>query len=958
MKQNDRLYGFVVKYVQELPEIKAKLVRMEYEKNGADLCWLDRDDDNMTFGIAFKTIPQDDTGVFHILEHSVLSGSKKYPVKEPFVELLKSSMNTFLNAFTYPDKTVYPVCSRNRQDFLNLMDVYLDAVLHPLCIEDPQAFLQEGWHYELESPEGELSINGVVYNEMKGAYASPDTVLNSELSRLLFPDNCYGFESGGHPDHIPELTYENYLASHHRFYHPSNARIFLDGSIDTDAVLGKLDQVLSAFDRLEMDTAIPMQTAVKPGEHTLYYEIGPEEDASNKAILAKGMVYGTYRDAGKTLAASMLKTVLCGSNEAPLMRALLEKGLAEDMEFEPLDGVQQPYTVLVLRNVKPENKDEAWNTVETTLRGLIRDGLDKKQLHAALDALEFTNREKEFGGMPTGLIYGLTAMESWLYDGDPAQNLCREDVFRTLREGIDNGYFEGFLEELLDAPHQATICMLPSKTLGAEKQEKERRRLAEWKASRSPAWLDGTAKAFALFRERQNTPDTPEQLATLPVLSLKDIPEENVPIGQQVSTLDGVTVLHENLDTNGIVHLELYFSLKDIPAGKLHAVRLLGQLLGQVATRDKTVLEVRSELYSKLGRFRADAVVLEKDRSALPYLVLRVSLLESRKADAVALIGEVLQNSRFDDQEFIFNFLRQERMALEQAVIGAGNRFAALRAGSGCSEKGTLDETISGITHLRWLQDTERGFDGKKDALRAELEALKNRLFSKSRVLANVTGSLDAQWLREVLSVLGDAPMGSKVPVEVMRVGHVGFAIPAEIGFAAKAGKWEQRLEPAAFVASQMLTYGHLWTEVRVKGGAYGTGMRAGTNGSVVFSSYRDPNPLGAMAAFDASGQFLRDFCDSDETVDRYIISTVAEIDPLMTPRTKGAVAASRYLTGHTAERQQAERSGVLHTTKEDLRRFSRVLDAMREAEGICVVGGKNVLDACGDKLDTVEALQ
>ncbi|MBQ9045106.1 MAG: insulinase family protein, partial [Oscillospiraceae bacterium] len=485
MQINDRIHGFCVLGSEPLPELGATLWRMEYEKNGAQLVWLEREDDNKTFAITFKTIPQDDTGVFHILEHSVLNGSEKYPVREPFVELLKSSLSTFLNAFTFPDKTMYPVSSRNDADFLHLMDVYLDAVLHPLCIRDDHAFLQEGWHYE-PTEDGGVTVNGVVFNEMKGDYSNPESRLRLTLLRALFPDSPYGFSSGGDPAHIPELTYEQYCASHARFYHPSNSRILLDGAVDLDAALAKLDGYLRDFERIDPDADIPMQPPVR-SEATDYYEIGPEERAENKALLARGWVYGAFDEPEKTLALNALAAALTGTNDAPLKKALLDAGLCEDISFGTDDGMQQNYAYLLLYNADERRADEAWRIAEDTLRAMADGGLDRERVRNVLRRIEFSTREKDFGRMPRGVVYAIQSMDAWLYGGDPAQGLRYDAVFDSLREKLDAGWFEDFLRAaFLDNPHAATVALLPSKTLGAETAEAERQRLAAVRAGWTP----------------------------------------------------------------------------------------------------------------------------------------------------------------------------------------------------------------------------------------------------------------------------------------------------------------------------------------------------------------------------------------------------------------------------------------------------------------------------------------
>ena len=964
MNTGECIHGFRVRYSQPLPEIGATLWRMEYEKNGADLIWLDRPDDNMTFSIAFKTIPQDSTGVFHILEHSVLNGSEKYPVKEPFVELLKSSMATFLNAMTFSDKTMYPISSRNRQDFLNLIDVYMDAVLHPVSLRDPHAFLQEGWHYELDSPEGELRWNGVVYNEMKGAFASSNTVLYDELGAMLFPDNCYRFSSGGHPEHIPELTYENYLASHRRFYHPSNSYICLDGQVDLDSVLSKLDSFLAPYERIDPQADIPLQAPVAPAERTCAYEIGPEEDEANKAILAGGWVFGDWSETEKSLAFSVLTSALTGTNESPLTKALLDAGLAEDVAFVSDDGTAQLCAMLVIRNTDPAKKEQIWALVERTLADLVDKGLDHKRLHSILNRLEFTTREKDFGGMPRGLVYAITALESWLYGGDPAQKFSYEDVFRSLREKIDAGWFETFLRQvLLDNPHRARLLMLPDKTLGEKKRAREAARLAQIKAGWDSGRIEKVMADFQALRARQSRSDTPEQLASLPVLALSDIPRQGASLALEAEMAEGTTVLNQPCQTGGITYLDLYFSLEDMPLEKLPAVSFLAELLGQVATERYSVLALRDEIEGNLGRFSAGQTVLARPgqwEQATPYLLVSVSLLEDHKADAVRLLGEILTGSRMDDSGYIYNILRQERLGMEQAVAMSGNSYAAMRAGAGCSAKGAVNEAMQGLTLLRWLQRADKAFAGEGEALCRDLAALAREIFVRERVSLSVTGPRDDGFVAAVLGTLGRGSQGPAVRYPLAPARREGFVIPAQIGFAAKASNataLDGAYCGAGRVAGQMLTYGYLWNAVRVKGGAYGVALSVRPDGDVAFSSYRDPSPANTLKTFDGAGAELRRICGSGERLDKYIISTVAATEPLLTPRMEGLRGASLYLSGQSGADLQRERQQILDTTAEELVGYSHVLDRVCAQERVCVIGGKAVVDAC-DGLDSVESVQ
>ena len=963
MQKNDMIHGFRVLERRKLDEIGAVMWRMEYEKNGARLIWLDRPDDNKTFSIAFKTIPQDDTGVFHILEHSVLNGSEKYPVKEPFVELLKSSMATFLNAMTFPDKTMYPVCSRNDQDFLNLIDVYMDAVLHPLSLRDPHAFLQEGWHYELDDPAGDLRCNGVVYNEMKGAYASADTVMEEQLDQLLFPDNCYGKSSGGDPEHIPELTYENYLQSHRRLYHPSNAYIILDGQMQLDRVLERIGSFLQPYDRIDPDADIPMQAAVAPAERTCEYEIGPEEDGTNKAILAGGWVFGRFDDMEKNIAFSVLARLLCGTNDSPLTGALLDAGLCQDVALEKLDGVQQLYAILQIKNADPAKKDEIWALVEKTLSGLAERGLDKKRLHSILNRMEFTTREKDFGGMPRGLVYAISAMEGWLYGGDPAMSLAYDAVFASLRKKADEGWFETFLRQaLLENPHRARLCMLPSKTLGAEKAQAEAERCAAVKAGWDTAQIEKTMADFAALRARQSQADTPEQLACLPMLSLSDIPEKGMPVRQDIAAVQGVTLLHQPVETDGIVYLDLYFAVDDLPVAELQKVKLLTKLLGQVATERYDPLSLRSEVEGSLGRFSASMSIASQPgqtSQATPYLVVGLSLLPGHKQDAVRLLDEILNHSKFDDAAFIYNILRQQRLALEQSVTMSGNSFGSMRAAAQCSACGAVGEAVAGISMLRALQAWDRDFDQNGAALCAQLAALCGRLFSKKRLAVSLTGERDDGFTAQVLDVLGDAPAGEPALYDPLPKKREGFVIPAGVGFAVTGANLNglgAAFSGTGMVAGQLLTFDYLWNEVRVKGGAYGVNLAVRSTGDVGFSSFRDPSPAGTLTVYAGAGQALRDVC-AGGNIDKYIISTIASTEPVMSPWTEGVRAVSLWLNGQTEADLDRQRREILHTTPQSLAAFGATLDAVCAAGHVCVIGGKDTVDACPD-LDSVESVQ
>ena len=951
MQINDRIHGFCVLGSEPLPELGATLWRMEYEKNGAQLVWLEREDDNKTFAITFKTIPQDDTGVFHILEHSVLNGSEKYPVREPFVELLKSSLSTFLNAFTFPDKTMYPVSSRNDADFLHLMDVYLDAVLHPLCIRDDHAFLQEGWHYE-PTEDGGVTVNGVVFNEMKGDYSNPESRLRLTLLRALFPDSPYGFSSGGDPAHIPELTYEQYCASHARFYHPSNSRILLDGAVDLDAALAKLDGYLRDFERIDPDADIPMQPPVR-SEATDYYEIGPEERAENKALLARGWVYGAFDEPEKTLALNALAAALTGTNDAPLKKALLDAGLCEDISFGTDDGMQQNYAYLLLYNADERRADEAWRIAEDTLRAMADGGLDRERVRNVLRRIEFSTREKDFGRMPRGVVYAIQSMDAWLYGGDPAQGLRYDAVFDSLREKLDAGWFEDFLRAaFLDNPHAATVALLPSKTLGAETAEAERQRLAAVRAGWTPEQDAAVAARFETLRERQQTADTPEELATLPRLRLSDIPEQGVYTEETVRTLSGTTVLHHDLKTDGITYLGLLFDVSDQSAETLPRLSMLSMLLTDLATEHYSPMALADALEASLGRFLTGTTAAERDGVVTPYFTVQLALLDAGKPDAARLTDEILNRTRFDDPEAVLTLLRQSRILLEQDISAGGNRFAAMRAFAMQNARGAVREALDGVTLLRALQEAERD----PETLCAALRETAKTIFSRARMTVNLTGAYDETFLEGMLGVFSDAPMGPRAAYAPIRKRREGFVIPAEVGYAAKCAALDTPYTGAAECACQMLTYDYLWNAVRVQGGAYGTGFRIGRLGDLAATSYRDPNPAGSLEAFSGCGEALRRLSRDAAETEKYIISAVGNLEPVETPRAAGSAAAARWLSGVTNADLQRQRSELIATTPEKLAALADAIDRADETAAVCVIGGQAVLDACA--LDEIQPLQ
>ena len=960
------LYGFTLKSTRELGELGGKFHELEHQKTGARLVWLERAEENKTFTIAFQTQPWDDTGVFHILEHSVLCGSERYPVKEPFVELMKSSLNTFLNAMTFPDKTIYPVSSRNSQDFVNLMRVYLDAVFRPLLHGKPEIFAQEGWHYELDG-DRVPSYKGVVFNEMKGAFASPDTLLECELNRRLFPDTCYRFVSGGHPAHIPELSYEEFAAAHKRLYHPSNAYIFLDGNLDIDQVLSILDgEYLSAYDRAPAPPAIPVQPPVDGGTAEIFYELSPQEGLEGRARLAQGFVACTFRDREELAALRVLSDLLCGDNQAPLKRALLESGLAKDVQMSLQDGILQPWVLLEARDIAADGGEAVSAALRGELERLVREGLDHPRILAALDNLEFQMRERDYGqATPQGVVFScFQVMESWLYGGDPMANLSVGTLFDGLREKCEAGYFEELLARvLLDNPHTARVLMLPSHTVGQERQEAEAARLRAAQA----AWGEGEAAAI---RERQaeiegwqNTPDTPEQLATIPMLRLDQIPEEPETLPLSEEERAGLPVLRHTLPTGGIAYLNLYFAAGDLTPEELPQAAFLCELLGNLDTAVHTSEELqrlRRSLFGDLELSVESYGELGAPERCRTFLCVSASMLDGKAERAAELLGEILTGTALDGPEKISALLCQRRAALSEQLVMSGHRTVMDRTAACCAAEGAVREYTGGIAYYRWLKELEEGFEERFPALREALAGLAAKLFCRQRLTIGLTASGDG-----TLGVITDV-LSARLPEGSFRLPETpavrpwgrrreGIVIPADVSFAGMGGVFPHAASGGAKVMGRAASLAYLWNAVRVQGGAYGVGMVLRDSGLAGFYSFRDPSAHRTLDCCRQTADFLAGMGDTDLT--GLILGAVAESDPLLTPRTKGKTAEARYWRGITHGDLCRVRRETLATKPETLAGLAEAVRAMTDAAAICVLGPRRQLEACGAGLDDITEL-
>lgn len=995
-------HGFIVQSSEPLSEIDGFAHVMRHEKSGARLLFLQNEDANKAFSIAFKTPPADDTGVFHILEHSVLCGSEKFPVKEPFVDLLKTSMQTFLNALTFPDKTMYPVASTNEQDLINLIDVYMDAVLHPAIYGKRAIFEQEGWHYELEGAEGEaiadaaafegetvaengtpdkvaiekdasgerLRYNGVVFNEMKGALSDPDSVLYHAVNRALFPDTCYAFESGGHPRAIPQLTYESYLDTHARHYRLDNSYIVLYGNLDADRILGFLDEnYLSVFEsRSEAaPNAIGVQEPRVALDETVRMETAPEN-----AGVGLAYVVGQARDFERVLACDILLDALMGGNESPIKRAILDAGLGGDATAYLLDSQAQPVAMFQLRNANDGSAQPFMDLVESEVRRLVRDGIPRDVLEASLAQMSFDLRERD-RGMADGVPLAMNALAGWLYDDDmPTRYLRYEDALAHMRAGLEGRYFEDVLESLVcKSDHKALVELVPEKTEGDSEEAAE---LAAKLAQMDEVDKQEIRDEMAALRVMQESPDAPEAVETLPRLRVSDIGPASPDPEMQVFAEGPIACLFHNVPTRKISYLYLYFGIDDLAWEDVPYLSVLGMLLSRLDTERHTAAELDVLMRLHLGslRFFADAFVDDADPSRISLkMTVATSALSEELEQMARIPREIWETTKFDDSDKIRDILVQRRIAMEQSFANEGHVRAMNRLSSYEFKSGVLKEAMGGVDFYRFLCDLIDNFDERFDALQSRLRDVCSRVFTKRDVVASFTGSkADREIFFHMAGDFGlpgearifdgkpSAPaFGEKIPEPVMK--REAFIVPSDVCYVAKgsdvgalgayAGEWQ--------VLASALSFDYLWNEVRVKGGAYGVGFRRTPEGFGRFYSFRDPAVDPTLERFDAAGSWLASFDPSEEEMEGYIVSTVASHDAPAKPRQVARRQDAQFFCEKPAGYRERLRAEKLATTPEKLRACSTALDEVAQRGSICVFGGEDVVRASAGEFDVIELM-
>ena len=949
--------GFAVERVEAVPEIDGQAYVMRHAATGARLLWLANEDVNKSFAIAFKTPPADDTGVFHILEHSVLCGSDAYPVKEPFVNLLKTSMQTFLNALTFPDKTMYPVASTNTADLENLMGVYLDAVLHPAIYSRPRIFEQEGWHLEVEGEgaEAQLAYNGVVFNEMKGALSDPDDVLYQALSTSLFPDTAYGHESGGNPRAIPTLTYEKFLQTHARHYDLANSYTVLYGDVDIERELAFIDERFRGAEKRDAGAPNPLlpQAPVAPARREVQMATAP-----GNAEVGVSYVVGGADERARVLAVDALLDALAGSNEAPLKRVVLDAGLADDFEATLVDGVLQPQAMFVLKGVRPGCGPKFRPLLESACAELAEKGIGRDKLAAALAQAEFNLREGDWGSYPDGVALSMTVMSSWLYDDErPLDYVRYEDALAEAKAGLDNGYFERLLRELVcESAHSAEVELVPVEGGDAAEEQAE---LEALRATMSDADLARVAEEVAALRAEQEAPDAPEALATLPQLAIADI-DDPAPEPEAPEVEAPLPCIAHELPTHGIAYVYHYFDLRRLSAEELPFAGLLSELLGKLDTESRTASDLDTLIETNLGGLSFFTEVYAPDASleaAVPVLVVGASAL-SEKVDRLADIPrEVWGSTRFDDLESIHDILAQRKIAFEQVFVGSGHAAAIARAATYFSASAKASGLLGGVDYYLWMRDLLEHWDERAGELPAKLAEVCGRVFTADEVTVSFTGSAEDRarfWAAG--GDLGLVSLGAEKCAHVLGVRPAGaceegFAIPSNVSYVVRASApsaLDAGTKGCWTVATRAITYDYLWNEVRVKGGAYGTGFRRGESGTRAFWSFRDPSIDGTLGRYDGCAAWLAGWDGSEDELTGYIVSTVAAHDAPVKPR---ALARrqdiARFNQKPTGWRDQI-RAEELAVTADDLRALGAVLADEEPATGVCVFGGREALEGSG----------
>lgn len=945
---------------------------LRHKKSGARIAILSNNDDNKVFYIGFRTPPEDETGVPHIIEHTTLCGSKKFPVKDPFIELAKGSLNTFLNAMTYPDKTVYPVASCNDQDFKNLMDVYLDAVFNPNITKYEEIFRQEGWHYELTGKDDELKINGVVYNEMKGAYSSPDEVLSSQIYRSLFPDNTYSKDSGGNPEYIPKLTYEAYLDFYHKYYHPSNSYIYLYGDMDVVERLEWLDkEYLSLYDYKKVNSEINKQPAFDEIKNVeAQYSITMDDSQENKTYLSYNRVVGDTLDEMLYQAFDVLDYALVSSPGAPVKQALIDAGIGDDVYGSYDAGILQPVFSFVAKNANASQADEFESIIENTLKEVVKTGINKEALLAGINSSEFKFREADFGQFPKGLLFGLNCLDSWLFDDmKPFIHLECLGTFAKLRKAVDTDYFEKLIQEyLLDNTHGSSVTVKPKRGLGNEREEALAKELSDYKASLSDEEIKKLIEDTEHLKKYQEEPSSDEDLRKLPMLTRADMKKNAMAFSNIEDELLDVKVVRHDIESNGIDYISFLFDAGDFAQSELGYLGFFTNALGLVSTEKYSYTDLANATNIYTGGISTGTASHPdiKDRNNFVFkLEVKLKVLEKNLDKALELMEQMLLSSDFTDTKRLGELVAQIKARLQANLSSSGHLVAAMRSMSSFSRYALYQDELKGIAFYRSICHIEKELSESPKSVSDKLAAIAKKLFARNRMLISFTGNNEAYGnakpsLEKVIAGFDKmSAVGNQAEVH-FNTAKEAFIDASQIQYVAKTGDFicdGYEYTGALRLLRIILSYDYLWINVRVKGGAYGCMNTFLRSGESYFVSYRDPNLSDTLDVYDRIPEYIKSFSPDERDMTKYIIGTFSALDTPMNPEAKGSRSLSAYLEGITYEQIQKERNEILNAQPEDIRRLADLVEAVLKKDSICVIGNENMIKESAGLFENVEKL-
>lgn len=945
---------------------------LRHKKSGARIAILSNNDDNKVFYIGFRTPPEDETGVPHIIEHTTLCGSKKFPVKDPFIELAKGSLNTFLNAMTYPDKTVYPVASCNDQDFKNLMDVYLDAVFNPNITKYEEIFKQEGWHYELTGKDDELKINGVVYNEMKGAYSSPDEVLSSQIYRSLFPDNTYSKDSGGNPEYIPKLTYEAYLDFYHKYYHPSNSYIYLYGDMDVVERLEWLDkEYLSLYDYKKVNSEINKQPAFDEIKNVeAQYSITMDDSQENKTYLSYNRVVGDTLDEMLYQAFDVLDYALVSSPGAPVKQALIDAGIGDDVYGSYDAGILQPVFSFVAKNANASQADEFESIIENTLKEVVKTGINKEALLAGINSSEFKFREADFGQFPKGLLFGLNCLDSWLFDDmKPFIHLECLGTFAKLRKAVDTDYFEKLIQEyLLDNTHGSSVTVKPKRGLGNEREEALAKELSDYKASLSDEEIKKLIEDTEHLKKYQEEPSSDEDLRKLPMLTRADMKKNAMPFSNIEDELLDVKVVCHDIESNGIDYISFLFDAGDFAQSELGYLGFFTNALGLVSTEKYSYTDLANATNIYTGGISTGTASHPdiKDRNNFVFkFEVKLKVLEKNLDKALELMEQMLLSSDFTDTKRLGELVAQIKARLQANLSSSGHLVAAMRSMSSFSRYALYQDELKGIAFYRSICHIEKELSESPKSVSDKLAAIAKKLFARNRMLISFTGNNEAYGnakpsLEKVIAGFDKmSAIGNQAEVH-FNTAKEAFIDASQIQYVAKTGDFiceGYEYTGALRLLRIILSYDYLWINVRVKGGAYGCMNTFLRSGESYFVSYRDPNLSDTLDVYDRIPEYIKSFSPDERDMTKYIIGTFSALDTPMNPEAKGSRSLSAYLEGITYEQIQKERNEILNAQPEDIRRLADLVEAVLKKDSICVIGNENMIKESAGLFENVEKL-